>query len=546
MISLHVHSNYSLLQGTIRVEDLVDYAEKEGSSFVALTDTNVMYGLIKLAKLAVAKKIKPILGVLIDDPNNIDEHCIFLAKNNKGYSQICRFITDRNIREDFSISELFLEDLENMFLITSSLELLKKIEYTPIVKKNLFVELFVTKKWKPKVRQLYEFAREQNLEIVATHPAYFYKAEDYELHKVVSAIKKNTTLAKLEDTDIVDPEFYLRTPEEFGKLWKSLPEVISNAERIVKECNVDLELGKYKFPHFPLPNTESDAFNYLSRICGTELRKKYTVLTTQIRERLEYELRVIDQQGFTDYFLVVWEIIKEAHKRNALTVGRGSAANSLVAYCLNFHQVDPIAHNLYFERFLNMARTSPPDIDIDFSWAERDDIVKYVFQRFGYDRVAMISTMITFRARSAFREVAKIFGLSETKISQYRKHIPWTSAKNLPTIYEHFPESKSLKYDFTTEPLKSIVEIASRLSEFPRHISIHPGGIVIAPSLITNFTALEYAANKGIGIIVTQPDMYSIEDIGLVKIDLLSQRSLGVLRDSIDMITQNVSETESI
>ncbi len=239
----------------------------------------------------------------------------------------------------------------------------------------------------------------------------------------------------------------------------------------------------------------------------------------------------------SDYFLIVWDIVNEAKRRGMMLIGRGSAGNSLVAYCLGFTQIDPIKQNLFFERFMNSARKSPPDIDIDFSWKERDEIVKYVFEKYGYDRVAMISTTITFRARSAFRETAKAFGISEREISKYSKMIPWTNAENLPNISVKFPESRGLGFD--KEPWKTIVNLASKIANFPRHLSIHPSGIVITPSKITDYCALEYAKNKGLGLIITQPDMYSLEDLGLVKIDLLSQRSLGVLRDTMDVINNN-------
>ena len=194
--------------------------------------------------------------------------------------------------------------------------------------------------------------------------------------------------------------------------------------------------------------------------------------------------------------------------------------------------------------FSTRGRSSPPDIDIDFSWKERDEIVRYVFERYGYENVAMISTHITFRARSAFRETAKVFGMPDSEISKYSKFIPYTDAKNIQSISSIYPEARSLKFD--VEPWDTIASIAPKLANFPRHLSIHPGGIVIAPEPITNYTALEYAKNKGLGLIVTQPDMYGIEDIGLVKIDLLSQRSLGVLRDSLKQIEFNhlYKETE--
>jgi DNA polymerase III alpha subunit len=307
----------------------------------------------------------------------------------------------------------------------------------------------------------------------------------------------------------------------------------------------DLELNKYKFPAFPIPKGDT-AFSYLWKICFEGLVNKYQPITEKAVKRLQYELEVIDNLGFCDYFLVVWDIVREARQRGMMTIGRGSAANSLVSYCLDFTQVDPIENNLYFERFLNRGRTSPPDVDLDFSWKERDEIVRYVYEKYGYNRVAMISTTVTFRARSAFRETAKAFGISEREISKFSKLIPWTSAANLPALSERFPESRSL--DFSGEPWNSIVKIAGKLSGFPRHLSIHPGGIIITQEPITNYVALEYAKNKGLGLIITQPDMYPIEDLGLIKIDLLSQRSLGVLRDTLNSLNRNshgISEMET-
>lgn len=368
------------------------------------------------------------------------------------------------------------------------------------------------------------------MQIIASHPAYFINPKDYLLHKVVTAIRLNTTLENLRADDTVDEEFFLKTPEELSKLWKQLPEALWNTERIAQSCNVDLEIGKYKFPVFPLPQHES-SFSYLWKIAFRGLETRYKPITDKAVKRLQYELEVIDQMGFSDYFLIVWDIIREAKNRGMMHIGRGSAANSLVSYCLGFTEVDPIKYNLYFERFLNRGRLSPPDVDLDFSWKERDEIIKYVYDKYGYDHVAMISTTVTFRARSAFRETAKVFGISESEISKYSKFIPWTSAKNLPNIAEKFPETKS--FDFSNEPWKTIVEVASKLSGFPRHLSIHPSGIVITEKPINNYVALEFAKNKGLGLVITQPDMYPIEDLGLIKIDLLSQRSLGVLKDAV-------------
>jgi len=590
---LHTHSNYSLLCGSARIEQLIETAKKIGMHSLALTDTNGMYGLIQFAQLAKESNIKPILGVYLDAPNDSEINAVLLAMNRDGYSKICKLITKRKLDEKFSLKNELINEPENIVIITSSIELLKELKSSSskskLNLKNLYTEMCITPKRKKLCRELYNFARENYLPLVATNAVHFIDKSDYLLHKVLTAIKWNTTLASFdhaaqgsyetvcglnlnyytkrnsspyppslnkrrgnlrglssttdlacnprsemtEKLHLAEEEQYFKSPDEMMQLWKALPEAIANTEKIANECNVDLELGKYKHPKFPLPKEET-SFSYLWKIAFQGLSEKYQPITEKAINRLQEELRVIEQLGFADYFLIVWDIAKQARIMNMMMLGRGSAANSLVAYCLGLTQVDPLEHNLFFERFLNLGRSSPPDIDLDFSWKERDSIVKYVFDKYGSDRVAMISTTVTFRARSAFREVAKVFGISEAEISEYSQYIPWTSAENLPHLAEKFPEARHLK--FNDEPWKTIVNIAQKIAGFPRHLSIHPGGVVISPEPITNFTALEYAENKGLGLIITQPDMYPIEDLGLVKIDLLSQRSLAVVKDTMEKV----------
>lgn len=537
MLSLHVHSNYSILQSTISIDDLITFAKAQESSYVSLTDTNGMYGLIQFAKKAEEAGVKPILGSVITDPQNEKNYVIFLAKNNLGYSELCKIITTRKLKEDFSLIAVIEGISDNLFVLTSSIDLLKQILSLEKNCNNIFVELIVTEKQKSKTRTLYNFAKQHKLQIIASHPAYFLNEKDFVLFKTISAIRLNTTFENLTEEELVDEEFCLKSPNEIKTVWKSLPEALWNLEYVAKNCNVDLQFSKYKFPTYPVPK-DDNSYSYLWKLCFSGLSEKYHPITDKAVKRLQYELDVIDELGFSDYFLIVSDIIQEARRRGMLTIGRGSAANSLVAYCLDFTQVDPLKHNLYFERFLNRGRKSPPDVDLDFSWKERDEIVRYVFEKYGYSKVAMISTTVTFRARSAFRETAKVFGISEREISKYSKFIPWTSAQNLTILAEKFPEAKSLKFE--TEPWKSIIEIASQLAGFPRHLSIHPSGIIITEKPITNYVALEYAKNKGLGLIITQPDMYPIEDMGLIKIDLLSQRSIGVLRDTLNIINKEI------
>lgn len=533
MFSLHTHSTYSLLRGTISIERLIELAVDSKSKYASLTDTNGMYGLVQFAKMARVKNIKPILGTLIDDPKNKGYHLICIARNNKGYVQLTKVITARKLKDDFNLLKLLDEDLSNLFLISSSLEFIRtakdKIKTLP----NFYSELIVTRKTKYRTRKLYEFSKENGIKYIASHPTYFEKKDDYVLHKLVSSIRTNSTMENINEEELVDEEFYFKSPTELEPVWKRIPEAIFNAEYIAEECNVNLEFGKYKFPYFLKPNNRS-AQVILAELAFQGLSQKITSDSSQANQRLHYELNVIDELGFSNYFLIVWDIIMEEKRRQIMTIGRGSVADSLVAYALDFTQVDPIKHNLYFERFLNRGRKSSPDIDIDFSWKERDEIIRYVFDKYGYEKVAMISTIITFRARSAFRETAKAFGIPNREISKYSKYIPWTAAKNLDKLLQKFPKAKGL--NFSNEPWRNITELASKLDSFPHHLSIHPSGIVITPKPITNYTALEYASNKGLGMIITQLDMYSIEEMGLMKIDLLSQRSLGVLRDTIRSI----------
>lgn len=529
MIPLHVHSNNTLLNGTISVEKLVQRSVDYGLSSIALTDKNSMHGVIQFSKIAIDKNIKPIIGCQIDSPENSREYVILLARNNKGYSDLCKIITSRKLNDDFSLNNLLENKLENLFILTPSIELIK--DHLP--KENLFIELIASKKEKRNNRNRYQFALEKGFKFVVTSPIYFLNEKDYLLHKTLSAIRLKTTMDNLRAEDLAEEEFYFKKPESIEHEWKKLPEALANSELVAEACKVDLKFGEYKFPVFSNPtNIPADTLLWNETYKG--LTKRFNPITNEAKKRLEMELSVISEMGFSNYFLIVWDIVNEAKRRGMMTIGRGSAANSLVAFCLEITQIDPLQHNLYFERFLNKARTSAPDFDIDFSWKERDEIIKYIFEKYGYERVAMISTTVTFRARSAFREVAKAFGLTNEEISKYSRKIPWTDAANLPHISELFPESKGL--NFKQEPWRTIVKLASQIARFPRHLSIHPGGIVITPTKITDYVALEYAKNKGLGLIVTQPDMYSIEDLGLIKIDILSQRSLGVLRDTMESI----------
>ncbi|MFN4111132.1 MAG: PHP domain-containing protein, partial [Ignavibacteria bacterium] len=366
-IHLHTHSNYSFLTGAIRIEELIAQAKKFKMPAIALTDLNGMYGLIDFAKLAEEERIKPILGATIDDPNNCNFKVVLLAKNRQGYSELCKIITERQLSENFSLIETLknylISEAQNLIFLNSSLEFLVQLknEIGNINSPDFYVELFSVSQKKSELskirinaKKLYEFAVENNLPFVATNPVYFLKKEDFLLHKVLFAIKYNTTLSHIEYlinknfssdeinqildkklreqndkylilndvskkilSSLATEENYFKSSEEMMKLWKSLPEAIENTKRIADACNVDLEFGKYKHPKFPLPKGET-SFSYLWKIAFRGLEEKYKPITQQAVNRLQEELNVIEQLGFADYFLIVWDIAQQAKRMNMM------------------------------------------------------------------------------------------------------------------------------------------------------------------------------------------------------------------------------------
>ncbi|MCX8035452.1 MAG: PHP domain-containing protein [Candidatus Sumerlaeia bacterium] len=345
---------------------------------------------------------------------------------------------------------------------------------------------------------------------------------------------------------VVDAEHYFRTPAEMARLFRGLGSALRNTLYIAERCNVDWALreppllGGWKFPRVTLPAGET-AFSHLWKVTFDGLKQRYRPLTPTATRRLEYELEIIARLGFAEYFLAVHEIADEARRRGWLLLGRGSAANSIVSFALGLTPVDPIRHNLYFERFLNPERRSPPDIDLDFSWRQRDDVVRWIFDHFGRDRVALIATHITLQPRQAIREVGKAMGLAEAEVNRFTRPIPgWLGeGKRLAELPEIFPECRDLPVG--QEPWKTILACAERLIGFPRHLSIHCGGLLITPEPVTNYTPLVRSTK---GPIITQMEMHAIEALGLIKMDILGNRSLGVLRDCVRTVEVGSGKAE--
>ena len=547
---LHVHSNYTLLSGANTIEDIILAAAEMGMNSIALTDTNAMYGIVPFYQQAKAAGIRPILGTEIELE---DRSAILLARNSAGYSSLCRIVSKRQFDEEFPMEhnpckgqrqrkartegekvaaeiakfvELLESLAENIFILADDEAVISALARTD-ARESLYVRLenYGDCASGRKFRELVELGRRWNLPVVAGNDVHFIKPEEYTVHRLLSAIKANTTLDSLPDRRTASDKCWMQSLQQMHSLFREVPEAIDNTEKIASLCDVDLELGRIKLPIFPVPERETP-HSYLRKICYRGAERRYGTITPEVRRRLEHELHVIGKLRYASYFLVVWDIARYADRQGIPSVGRGSAANSIVSYCLGLTHVCPIRHKLFFERFLNLERKDCPDVDLDFCWKRRDEVLDYVYKKYGEDRVAMICTFNTFGVRASIREVAKVMGLLGDEVSNFTKRIPHFDFGSMQKIVEEVPECRDLPIE--REPWKSILKMASRIAGFPRYLSTHPGGIVIAPSPITNFMPLQYAAK---GLVITQYSMGPVEDMGLVKIDLLGQRSLSVIAD---------------
>jgi DNA-directed DNA polymerase III PolC len=380
----------------------------------------------------------------------------------------------------------------------------------------------------------YEYLRSRDsvgLPLVASNAVRFESAGDIELYRMLRAIDHNVALESLDESmmDHISASAYLKTAAEMAVSYKEYPDAIQNTHHIADQCDFKLTLGKWRFPKV----SHSRPMKKLARLAVKGLRNRLPGWNSQHVSRLRYELRQIRKLNFTDYFLIVWDIASYARKNRIPSLGRGSAANSLVSFCLGLTHVDPIEHDLYFERFINPSRKTPPDVDLDFCWKRREKVLEYVFNKYGHRHVAMICTTVTMGLRSAFREIGRVMGLDEKELSSVSKRLPYVSEipENYNDLIKRYPGCKGVPLN--EEPYKSIYILARKIQNFPRHLSVHPGGIIITDSEINRYVAQQRSAN---GLIVTQYDMYDIEALGLVKIDLLGNRSLSVYQDCADVL----------
>ena len=539
---LHCHSYYSFLRGTASPAEIAARAAEMGMEAAALTDRDGIYGAVEFYQACREAGVKPILGVELTEADRSGRagkrrdrtatargrKAVFLARNRRGWERICQLTTNRQLQEDFSLSRAVRESGDDLFVLTACPGL---IPPAPPPSFHLEITSFMPARAREEILRL---GRAEKIPVVAANEVYFLDRGDHPLARLLSCIRTRASWKEVSPAAVPHREAGLKSEREMEDSLGAYPETFSTAGRIADQCDLELELGRLHLPRYPLPPGAS-APNHLRALCREGIKRRYGTIIPRAKKRLEKELGVILRLGMADYFLLVEEIVRFARRRGIPTLGRGSAANSLVCYLLGITGVDPLRYNLYFERFLNVKRQDPPDIDLDFPTNRRDEVIEWIYRRFGGDRVATLSTTVRFRARSALGEVARVMGMGAAETHRLTRHLPYfTSLRDPERLRREVPECRSLPWD---DPgFRDLLRIASRLEGFPRHLSVHPGGVVIAPGPITRYLALEEAAK---GIVVTQPDMYSVKKLGLIKIDILGQRGLAVVDDVVRGLGEN-------
>ena len=526
IVPLNCHSFYSLLRGTASIESLVKRASDLEFPALALTDTNATYGMVSFQKAALSHGIRPIFGAEVDDPKT-GAHAILLAKNLQGFGEVCRVVTDRNLKPNFSLASRLRHCNDELIILSPSLEIIDMVARTR-GSRNLGVELIP---WQSGEVQRWEFSQKHRIPLVASNRVFFVEPKDWETHKLLTAIYLNTSC--LSSTDTVHRDAWLKPESMMKHLYRYIPQALKNTYRVSEQCDMTLPIGQLQFPPFDLSPGQTH-IGYLRDLAWQGVRKQYCSINTRIRQRLQYELNIIEKMHLASYFLLVWDIVCEAHRRGIPTVGRGSAANSLVCKSLNITEVDPIENNLYFERFLHEQREDFPDIDIDFPWNRRDEMIQYVFDK--YKNVALISTHVHLGSRSALREAGKALGFPIADIDRITRHLSHSAdLHNLEAIRDAIPECRSLPFE--DPPYCDMIAAAKKIAGLPHHISLHCGGLVVSTQPITDLIPLQKTPK---GFEVTQYDMYPVEDLGLLKIDLLAQRGLAVEIDTVNAVQKKI------
>ena len=493
-----VHSYNSLCYGTMPIDDLVSRVAELGYTTLSLTDINTTMGAADFVVECGRKGVRPVLGVEFRNGNEL--LYVALAKNNAGFAELNRFLTQHNLTKQPYPETA--PDWEQVFVIYPFGK-----RKPHLLKENEFLGVRFSQ-----LTKLYSCTSFEKL--VAMQPVTFAEADDFQLHQCMRAIDENVLISRLEPAACAAPDEILVSPERLKTTFALYPQLIENAEHILNECEINLD-NSVKNKRTYTGNVYDDR-ELLRKLAFDGMTYRYGLHDKNAYRRIEKELDIIERMGFCAYFLIAWDIVRFAIKQGLYHVGRGSGANSVVAYCLKITDVDPIELDLYFERFLNPKRSNPPDFDLDFSWRDRDKVIRYIFEKYGSDHVALLGATVTFQDNSLCRELGKVFGLPKGEIDQMERN---------PTAFAQ-----------QSEIGRNILAIAERIRDFPRQRSIHAGGVLITEEPITNFAALDLPPK---GFPTTQYDMYSAEKVGLIKVDILSQRGIAHIREAVEMVERN-------
>ena len=564
-VHLHVHSEYSLLDGACKLDELIEKVKSMGQTAVAVTDHGNMYGTISFYKKAAAAGIKPIIGceVYVAPGSRFEKsaavnggyyHLILLCKNNEGYRNLVKLATLASLEGFYKKPRIDFEILEKyhggLICLSACLagELpqallnddIKKAEEIALRYKNLFGNDYYIEiqdhgiiKQKRILPQLVSIAEKYNIKIAATNDAHYINKEDAYVQQILMCIQTNKKINDKDAMSFETDEFYLKSSEEMAKLFENYPEAIKNTCEIADKCNISFEFDKILLPKFEYKNV-TDTTAFFEKLCYDGCILRYGEnYPENVQKRLEYEISVIEKMGYTDYYLIVWDFVNYAKSADIpVGMGRGSGAGSLCAYCIGITGIDPIKHNLLFERFLNPERVSMPDFDIDFCVEGRKKVKEYVIKKYGADRVSDVVTFDTMKARQAIRDTARVMDVSYAVSDKAAKLIPHNC--KLADALENVKEFKEF-YDSDPEARK-LVDISKKLENMPRHISTHASAVVIAANPITELVPLQKSDSDS--LVMTQYPMDSIESLGLLKFDFLGLRNLTVIKECCENIAE--------
>ena len=563
-VHLRVHSEYSLLQGACRIEELVQKASELGIKALALTDEGTMYGTIPFYKACLKAGIKPIIGMEVEmvegdladrqvKAGKIKQKMVLLAENRTGYQNLMNLttashmgITMGNPRINKQILAKFSDGLIAIspsptgpiqhFLSEREIDKALAVcqEYLRIFDHDhFFLALEDQGLAEQRVlnQRILQFSSQHNVSLVVTNNVHYVEQQDAKIQDILLCIGSGKLLSDQDRERLPNDQFYLKSQEEMSRLFPYAREAIENTWKIAVRCNLEIPFGEYILPQFPVPSGHS-ASTYLRSLCEEGLRMRYMEPTSEAVERLNYELSIIDRMGFSDYFLIVWDFMRYAHEQKIITgPGRGSAAGSLVAYVLQITNIDPLKYKLLFERFLNPERISMPDIDIDFEVERRSEVISYVSSKYGSDRVAQIVTFGTMAARAAIRDLGRVMNYPLDVVDQTAKLI------SSSTIQKALNENSELRRLYEqNEKVQILLQVAQRIEGFPRHVSTHAAGIVISKDPLTEHVPLQ-KGNEGFSL--TQYPMENLEELGLLKMDFLGLRNLTIIEDTLRFIEKS-------